>query len=94
MNIMIRDTEEMKLWLFDLAHGNLSDEAIVKGFIKHYALHELTMGNVQDNIHFRTMYGDDNCRRAMEDLKRAMNEYVSASESPERQTQPEVEKDN
>lgn len=30
---MKRDTEEMKLWLFDLAHGNLTDEAIVKGFI-------------------------------------------------------------
>ena len=88
---MKRDTEEMKLWLFDLAHGNLTDEAIVKGFIKHYALHGLTMGNVQDNIHFRTMYGDDNCRRAMEDLKRAMKEYVSAPESPESLTLPEIE---
>ncbi len=72
--------EEMKLWLFDLAHGNLADEAIVKGFIKHYVLHDLAMGNVQDDIHFRTQYGDNNCRRAMEDLKRALNEYVSTAE--------------
>lgn len=51
-----RATEEHKLWLFDLAHGNLTHEQIVCGFIKYYALNGFTIGNVQDDIVFRTCY--------------------------------------
>ncbi len=31
-----RATEEHKIWLFDLAHGDLSESQIVKGFNKFY----------------------------------------------------------
>ncbi len=74
---MARDTKEMRLWLFDLAHGNLTDEIILKGFIKHYVLFGYTVGTVQDNIRFHTNYGDDGCYRAMSDLKRVLESYVS-----------------
>ena len=30
--------EDKAIWLFDLAHGNLDDDGIAKGFLKHYAL--------------------------------------------------------
>ena len=33
---MNRNTDEMKLWLFDISHGNLTDTDILKGFIKYY----------------------------------------------------------
>ena len=69
---MNRITEEMKLWLFDLAHGNLSDELILSGFIKHYVLHGLTIGNVVDNIVFRTNYGVCGAELAKESLLRVL----------------------
>lgn len=34
-------TEEMKIRLFDLAHGNLEHDQIIKGFIKHYAINDM-----------------------------------------------------
>lgn len=51
-----RGTEEHRIWLFDLAHGNLSETEIVKGFIKFYAIHGFNAGNVVDDILFRTRY--------------------------------------
>ena len=30
--------EDKATWLFDLAHDDLDEDAIVKGFLKHYAL--------------------------------------------------------
>lgn len=51
-----RATEDHKLWLFDLAHGNLTDEQIVRGFIKYYALNGFCIGNMVDDIVFRTCY--------------------------------------
>lgn len=51
-----RATDEHKLWLFDMAHGNLSELDIVKGFIKFYALNDFSAGNVIDDIVFRTHY--------------------------------------
>ena len=32
--------EDKETWLFDLAHGDLDEDAIVKGFIKHYVLQD------------------------------------------------------
>lgn len=78
---MKRDTEDMKLWLFDLAHGNMPDDAVVKGFIRHYVLNGLTIGNVQQDIIFHTPYTDENCRRAMESLRRALAEYADGEET-------------
>ncbi len=51
-----RATEDHKIWLFDLAHGNLTEENVLRGFIKYYALNGFTVGNVQDDIVFRTYY--------------------------------------
>lgn len=68
-----RATEDHKIWLFDLAHGNLTDQEIVKGFIKYYALNGFTIGNVQDDIIFRTNY---EAARAIQSLKEALETYA------------------
>lgn len=68
-----RATEDHRIWLFDLAHGNLTDEEIVKGFIKYYALNSFTIGNVQDDLVYRTHY---EATKALEDLKRALNAFA------------------
>lgn len=69
---MNRFTEDMKLWLFDLAHGNLSDDQIVKGFIRHYVLYDLTMNMVKDDIYFHTCYGMEGVKKAWESLTKAL----------------------
>lgn len=69
--VRYRGTEEHRLWLFDLAHGNLDEDRIVKGFIKYYVLEGLALGNVQDDIVFKTHYMPEN---AMESLKTALEQ--------------------
>lgn len=72
----MRTTEEMKMWLFNLAHGNLTEnEEIVKGFIKHYVLHGCVIGDVQDDITFHTLYGENGVKIAMESLRKALEEF-------------------
>ena len=39
-----------------MAHGDWSEVDIVKGFIKFYALNDFSVGNVIDDIVFRTHY--------------------------------------
>ena len=78
---MERTTEEMKLWLFDLAHGNLSDDAILTGFIKHYVLFGLTIDNLVDNIVFRTNYGVSGVTLAKQSLLRVLEEIASDTPS-------------
>jgi len=73
---MDRYTEEMKLWLFDLAHGNINDENILKGFIKHYVLHDFGVGGVVDDIHFHTMCGTAGIVTAKESLLRVLNQMI------------------
>lgn len=68
-----RATEDHKIWLFDLAHGNLTDQEIVKGFIKYYALNGFTIGNVQDDLVFRTSYP---VAEAIKNLKGALETYA------------------
>ncbi|MEY8355418.1 hypothetical protein AALB39_18955 [Lachnospiraceae bacterium 54-53] len=74
---MDRYTDEMKLWLFDLAHGNLSDEDILKGFIRHYVLHDFGVGQIVDDIVFHTMYGAECVVYAKENLLRVLNQMAS-----------------
>ena len=74
---MNRATEDYKIWLFDLAHGNLTDSQIVKGFIKYYALNGFTVGNVQDDLVFRTRY---NPVQGMESLRGALNSFSEVVE--------------
>lgn len=73
---MNRFTEDMKLWLFDLAHWNLNDDQIVKGFIRHYVLYSQTMDKVRDDIFFRTCYGIEGARKAWESLTKALKDYA------------------
>lgn len=61
-------TEEMKLWLFDLAHGNLSENAVLSGFLKHYALWDCTMEDIKRDIIYHTNYGKQGCETAMRTL--------------------------
>lgn len=74
---MNRATEDHKIWLFDLAHGNLTDLQIVKGFVKYYALNGFTVGNVQDDLVFRTHY---NPSQGMESLRSALNSFSEVVE--------------
>ncbi len=72
----MRDTEGLKIWLSDLAHGNLDDGQIVKGFIRHYALHGMTVMNVQDDLHFRTARTPEQQARAICSLKKALVNFA------------------
>lgn len=74
--IQNRATEDHKIWLFDLAHGNLTDQEIVSGFIKYYALSDFTVGTVQDDIVFRTHYDPV---KAMESLRAALRRIAKIS---------------
>ena len=70
--------EDKATWLFDLAHDNLDEDAIVKGFLKHYALQGQGMGDVQRDMHFRTHYGDFYLKAAMAYLRRALEAQIEA----------------
>jgi len=74
---MNRATEDHKIWLFDLAHGNLTELEIVKGFIKFYALNGFIVGNVQDDLVFRTHY---NPVQGVKALKVALNNFSEVDE--------------
>ena len=74
---MKRYTEEMKLWLFDLAHGNLKEEDVVVGFIKHYVLFDCTMQDVKRDIIYHTNYGEIGVKKALEALSKALGGMVS-----------------
>lgn len=67
-----RGSEEHKLWLFDLAHGNLTELQTVQGFLKYYALNGLEPGHVQNDLLFRTHYGDKHDGEAMGRLTAAL----------------------
>ncbi len=63
-------------WLFDLAHGNLDEDAVVKGFLKHYVLQDCGIADVQRDLHFRTHYGDYYLKAAMDGLRSALENQI------------------
>lgn len=65
-------------WLFDLVYGNMEPDAIVKGFIKFYAMQGLTVDHVQQDILFRTTCLQHYINRAMERLWSALEAEVAA----------------
>lgn len=73
---MKRDNEEMKLWLFDLAHGNLNDKDVISGFIKHYVLYDLSLWDVKRDIIYHTTYGNDGVITAIETLNRSLRKLI------------------
>lgn len=73
---MNRYTEEMKLWLFDLAHGNLKESDIIAGFVKHYIFYDGTMQDVKRDIIFHTCYGEDGVKMALNGLEDALGKLI------------------
>ncbi len=82
--------EDKATWLFDLAHNNLDDDSIVKGFLKHYALKGQGIGDVQQNLHFHTHYGDIYLKAAMASLQRALELQIEVPPRSEMRTLEEV----
>ena len=72
MKVINRGTEDHKIWLFDLAHGNLKDKQILQGFLKYYVLEGYVMANVVDDMRFHTHYGLDQIRQSKESLERVI----------------------
>lgn len=58
--------------MFDLAHGNLKDPQILKGFLKYYVLEGYCMANVVDDIRFHTHYSLEQIRQSKESLERVI----------------------
>lgn len=75
---MSRYNEEMKLWLFDLAHGNLNKKDIITGFIKHYVLFDCTIQDVKRDIVFHTHYGEKGVAAAMNALSDAFDSVTTS----------------
>ena len=66
---MSRINADMKIWLFDLAHGNLNDSTVLSGFVKY---------DVVRDIVFNTSYGDEGVVRARETLVSILNKLSLA----------------
>lgn len=73
-----RATEDHKIWLFDLAYGNLQDEEMVRGFIKYYVLNGFTLGNLQDDYMFHTHYPIDGIKAGLQNLRTALESMAEA----------------
>lgn len=68
--------EDKATWLFDLAYDGLDDDAILKGFIKHYVLQGQAIDKVQQDLHFRTFYGDAYLKPAMLRLRSVLKKQI------------------
>ncbi|MBE5974441.1 MAG: hypothetical protein E7251_07605 [Paenibacillaceae bacterium] len=73
---MERYTEDLKIWLLALAHRDLSDKDILKGFIKYYVLFDFGIGQVVNDIVFHTMYGTAGVINAKESITRVLNQTI------------------
>ena len=70
--------EDKAIWLFDLAHGDLDDDAVLRGFLKHYVLQSQGIDQVQQDLHFHTNYGDFYMESAMNSLRRSLELQIEA----------------
>lgn len=80
--------EDKEIWLFDLAHGDLGEDSIVKGFLKHYVLENQSLGNVLWDL---TNTNYDNSKAAMESLRAALGHEIAAPPRSEMRTLSEVQ---
>lgn len=78
---MKMENAEIRDWLFALVDGKLSDDEMVKGFIKYYALNGLVIGNVRQDIIFKTVIGRQKYQKPMAELRRALAEYADGEET-------------
>lgn len=66
---------EMKLWLSEFMQGKLSQEKILKGFIKHYVIYDdCLIANVQDDIILNSEYEDNGVESIML-LKKILKDF-------------------
>ncbi len=68
--------EELKMWLFELAKGKLSDEQIIKGFIKHYVLEGCTIGSVKTDALIHPYLKPSSTSKVWKNLGRALENYI------------------
>ena len=73
-------TEGTKQWLFDLAYGNLSNEQIVKGFIRHYVLHGYAMDKFKYDIFLHTGLNIAGTIEVWERLDKALRNYIDSED--------------
>ena len=74
---MDKPSAEMKLWLFDLAHGNLEDSEILSGFIRYYILQGFSVSHLVNDIVYRTTYGIPGIQTAKSSLLRVLQDVAS-----------------
>ncbi len=77
---MERYSEDHRIWLFDLVHGNLNENEMVQGFIRFYVLEGLAIGNVQDDCVFRTQYPSDKVTGGLQALRAALEKMAGVKE--------------
>ena len=70
---MERCTEDMKIWLFELVHGDLSNSVVLQGFIKYYVMFDMTVCNVVQDIMYHTSYGSAGAAKARETLIKVLS---------------------
>ena len=71
-----RTSDEMKIWLFDVANGNLTDEAVLKGFLKYYVCQDMALSDIKRDILYRTSYGTTGVQKAETAVKGALYKYL------------------
>ena len=59
-------TDHHELWLFNMAHGNLTDSEILQGFVKYYVMKGYVLLRVQEDLVDRHRYG--RAEQAMDQL--------------------------
>ena len=68
--------EELNMWLFELAKGKLSDEQLIKGFIKHYVLQGYTIGSIKADALVHPYLKPSSTSKAWKNLSRALENYI------------------
>lgn len=76
----MRDVETLKIFIFDVAHDNLSDLDIVKGMIQHYLLNGYSVDNLQDDMVFKTLYQPEVIKNTLEHVKAVLSKFVKGGD--------------
>lgn len=87
---LMERTEEAGNWLYELVQGRLSDDAIVKGFLKHYALVGKTLKDAEADIDAKRWHEKDVRQQAIGQLQWALKNHANAPEPPESRTLEEI----
>ena len=85
----MQNLEDIEIWLDKLSDDDnqMSNEQIVQGFLKFYALHGLSLDDVKHSLKDRESR-PEYCEAAMQNLRLAMEHFADREES---RTLPEVQ---